>query len=115
MQIRLGSLLLLALLCMPGVAFGQNFRGAVSGTVTDPKGAAIPGAKVTLTDLVVHPPSLCSFRQLGDARLTTWLMSATSPPNKWMTVFVPISCGGLNRLLDFGPGFETAAFECERA
>src|SRR5262245_57589001 len=54
MQIRLGSLLLLALLCITGVAFGQNFRGAVSGTVTDAKGDAIPGAKVTLTDLATR-------------------------------------------------------------
>jgi Carboxypeptidase regulatory-like domain/TonB dependent receptor len=54
MQKRLGSLLLLALLCLPGVAFGQNFRGALSGTVTDPKGATIPGAKVTLTDLATR-------------------------------------------------------------
>jgi Carboxypeptidase regulatory-like domain/TonB dependent receptor len=54
MQKRWGSLMLLALLCIPGIAFGQNFRGAVSGTVTDPKGAAIPGAKVTLTDLATR-------------------------------------------------------------
>jgi Carboxypeptidase regulatory-like domain len=50
MQQRWISLLLLVLLCVTGVALGQNFRGAVSGTVTDPKGATIPGAKVTLTD-----------------------------------------------------------------
>jgi hypothetical protein len=54
MQKRLGSLLLLALLCLPGVVFAQNFRGALSGTVTDPKGATIPGAKVTLTDLATR-------------------------------------------------------------
>jgi hypothetical protein len=28
-------------------AFGQEFRGSISGTVTDPNGAAVPGASVT--------------------------------------------------------------------
>jgi hypothetical protein len=65
--------------------------------------------------LVVHPPNLCSYWQFGDARLTTGLMSATSAPEKWMTMFVPISCGGFNRLLNFRPSFEAATFECERA
>src|SRR5690348_5518775 len=31
-------------------AFCQAVYGSISGTVTDPTGAAIPGAKVTITD-----------------------------------------------------------------
>jgi Carboxypeptidase regulatory-like domain/TonB dependent receptor len=54
MQKRWCLLVLPVLLSVSGVAFGQNFRGAVSGTVTDPKGAAIPGAKVTLTDIATR-------------------------------------------------------------
>lgn len=30
--------------------FAQEFRGAISGTVTDPSGAPIPGAKITVTE-----------------------------------------------------------------
>jgi len=35
-------------LCTSSVAFGQAGRGGVSGTVTDPAGAVVPGAKVAL-------------------------------------------------------------------
>jgi len=31
-------------------AYGQTFRGAINGTVTDPTGAAVPGANVTATE-----------------------------------------------------------------
>src|SRR5437660_706423 len=36
-------------LCAP-VAFGQAVYGSILGTVTDPQGAAVAGAKVTVTD-----------------------------------------------------------------
>jgi hypothetical protein len=43
------------LLCLFTVAaFGQAGRGAINGTVTDPSGAVIPGAKVTLTNSATH-------------------------------------------------------------
>jgi len=32
------------------MAFGQAYFGTVSGVLTDPTGAVIPGAKLTLTD-----------------------------------------------------------------
>src|SRR4030095_11736639 len=38
-------------LCLPVLTFGQTSRGAVAGTVTDPKGAVIAGAEVTLTSV----------------------------------------------------------------
>jgi outer membrane receptor protein involved in Fe transport len=40
---------LLLLLSVPSVA--QTFRGSINGTITDPSGAVIPGAKVTATDV----------------------------------------------------------------
>ncbi|HEX3662780.1 MAG TPA: TonB-dependent receptor [Acidobacteriaceae bacterium] len=47
-----GSLAFLAivLLLVPGIpsAFGQAGRGSISGTITDPSGAIVPGASVTL-------------------------------------------------------------------
>ena len=49
---KLAALAALAfvLLCTPA-AFGQSDRGAVTGTVTDPTGAVVSGAKVTATNL----------------------------------------------------------------
>ena len=41
-------LALMALLAFSGLAFGQDYRGKVQGTVTDDGGAIVPGAKVTL-------------------------------------------------------------------
>lgn len=45
--IILGSTLLL---CAPALAFGQAVYGSISGTVTDPSGAAVAQAKVTIVD-----------------------------------------------------------------
>jgi hypothetical protein len=45
----------------------------------------------------------------------TGLMSATSVPDKWMTMSVSISSGGFNCLLNFRPSFKAATFERERA
>jgi len=36
-------------LCAVGLAYGQGF-GTIVGTVTDPAGAVIPGAKIKITD-----------------------------------------------------------------
>jgi outer membrane receptor protein involved in Fe transport len=41
---------LLACLLLPHVAVGQTSRGTVSGNVTDPNGAVVAGASVTLTN-----------------------------------------------------------------
>src|SRR5215471_14165735 len=39
------------LLWLPAASFGQAVYGAISGNVTDSSGAAVPRAKVTITDL----------------------------------------------------------------
>ena len=46
----LRGLLLTVLLTMPAVLFGQGYFGTVSGEITDPSGAIIPGVKVRLVD-----------------------------------------------------------------
>src|SRR6059058_2868871 len=51
MNKRISSVLAATLiaLCLNAPAFAQ-FRTSIQGTVTDPTGAVIPGAKLTLTD-----------------------------------------------------------------
>jgi hypothetical protein len=39
-----------AVLCAASGAYGQTFRGAINGTITDPTGAAVPAAVVTATE-----------------------------------------------------------------
>src|SRR5438045_910289 len=51
---RFASLLILLcsfVLLLPGQSFGQAVYGSIFGTVTDPSGAVIPNAKVTVTDV----------------------------------------------------------------
>ena len=46
----LGRVLLVLALSSPLALFSQEFRAAISGTVTDPSGAPVPGAKITVTE-----------------------------------------------------------------
>src|SRR6202790_2916201 len=46
-----GALFVLVLLLSPFAAYAQNYAGSVRGTVTDPSGAAVAGATVTLRDV----------------------------------------------------------------
>ena len=50
----------LVALFIPAALFSQEFRGTISGAVTDPTGAAIPGAKVTVveTHTGTHVPAV---------------------------------------------------------
>jgi Carboxypeptidase regulatory-like domain len=45
------SFLLLFVLCVSNRAFAQSESGSINGLITDPGGAIIPGATVTVTDL----------------------------------------------------------------
>ena len=46
--------------------FAQSERGTVSGTVTDASGAAVPGAKVTVTNTATNFPSTAATTESGD-------------------------------------------------
>jgi hypothetical protein len=45
------SALLVLLLLLAAPSLAQTFRGSINGTVTDPSGAVVPGAKVTATNV----------------------------------------------------------------
>jgi hypothetical protein len=42
------------LLLCPVLLFSQAETGSIAGTVTDPSGAVVPGAKITITSLGTH-------------------------------------------------------------
>ena len=44
------SVVLILVLCLAGIAFGQSSAGAIQGTVTDSQGAVIADASVTITN-----------------------------------------------------------------
>jgi hypothetical protein len=46
---KLRRMVVLLLLCLVGSLAAQTFRGGIQGTITDPTGAAIAGAQVTVT------------------------------------------------------------------
>src|SRR5437762_4160970 len=48
-SLRLRNCLLLAILCS-SMALAQRDLGTIIGTITDPQGAAVPNAKVTITE-----------------------------------------------------------------
>ena len=41
----------LLLICLGVIGFAQSDRGTITGSITDPSGALIPGAKITLTNV----------------------------------------------------------------
>src|SRR5882672_3731196 len=51
MRYRLGFLVVVLAALFSASAFAQKVTGSITGTVTDPQGAVVPGATVTLTDV----------------------------------------------------------------
>jgi len=47
-------LVIAVLFLLPGTAFGQTFRGGISGAVTDQSGAVVPGAQVTAVETATN-------------------------------------------------------------
>ena len=47
-------LALAVLVALPATAFGQTFRGGISGTVTDQSGAVVPGAQVAAVETATN-------------------------------------------------------------
>jgi hypothetical protein len=62
--------LILAVVFTTSAAFAQSSHGALAGTVTDPSGAVIPGAKVLLTEEATGVKSSTVSTSSGDYRFT---------------------------------------------
>ncbi|HLJ75883.1 MAG TPA: TonB-dependent receptor [Acidobacteriaceae bacterium] len=69
-------------------AFGQTDQGTITGTITDPQGAVIPNAQVTLTNV------------------ETGLVLRRATNNSGMYVFSPVKIGTYSITVT-APGFET--------
>ena len=54
-----------------------QFSGSISGTVTDPAGAVIPGATVTLTNVGTGEGKTAPATRLASISLSAWLPAAT--------------------------------------
>src|SRR6266481_4440801 len=60
-----GMLIALLLLLSPVAAHAQNYAGSVRGTITDPSGAAVVGATVTLRDVGTNATLQATTTELG--------------------------------------------------
>src|SRR5690349_3126713 len=60
-----GMLIAFLLLLSPLAVYSQNYAGSVRGTVTDPSGAAVVGATVTLRNVGTNATSTTTTTDLG--------------------------------------------------
>src|SRR5882724_12747626 len=65
LSIVAGMLIAFLLLLTPQAAQAQNYAGSVRGTVTDPSGAAVAGATVTLRNVTANATSTTTTTELG--------------------------------------------------
>ncbi|MGH9428651.1 MAG: carboxypeptidase-like regulatory domain-containing protein, partial [Terriglobia bacterium] len=64
-RVVLQLVLIGAILALPSSLFAQLTRGYISGTVSDPSGAVIAGAKVTVTNKATNIQRESSTNELG--------------------------------------------------
>jgi hypothetical protein len=95
---------LVIVMLLAAVAGAQTFRGAISGTVTDPTGGVVPGAQVTATDVgtgLVHTTVTTSDGQFAfqDIPLGNYKVSVTAKGFATATADnVPVTAGTIYTL-----------------
>jgi hypothetical protein len=95
------NLVFLSFVLIAWSAYGQTFRGAINGTVTDPSGAAVAGAMVTATDTatnIAHNSTATSDGQFSfqDLPLGTYTVAVTASGFQTTTVSnVVVSAGNV--------------------
>jgi hypothetical protein len=67
---RVGAIAALACLCVVPVVPGQTTRARLTGTVTDPNGAVVPGANVTATNVATNISNSTNTDQQGSYTFT---------------------------------------------
>src|ERR1700689_1268821 len=66
-NLLLATLLVIAALFRVDISHAQlTGKGGISGTVTDPSGAAVPGAKITITDVATGVSTRTTSTAAGD-------------------------------------------------
>lgn len=92
------------LLLLAGLAFGQTFRGAINGTVSDPSGSVVPNVTVTATENatgVEHTTTTTSNGEFAfqDLPLGTYTVTAAAKGFAvTKTANVPVSAGSIYTL-----------------
>jgi len=72
------ALALLAVLVLSSAAFSQSVTGSISGVVTDPNGAVVPGATATLGQPQVNGIYAAIDRLGLDGMLALWQPAGTN-------------------------------------
>src|ERR1700733_3606269 len=96
---RASSLVFLSFVLIASAAYGQTFRGAINGTVTDPSGAAVSGATDVGADTatnIAHNTVATSSGEFGfqDLPLGTYSVTVTASGFQKTTVSnVEVSAG----------------------
>ena len=67
---RVGAIAALACLCVVALASGQTTRARLTGTVTDPNGAVVPGAVLTATHVATNISNSTNTDQEGSYTFT---------------------------------------------
>src|SRR5246127_1887580 len=98
------GLAILAILAFPGNLKAQsNISGDIAGTVTDPSGAAIPNAKVTVTNTTNGQVKSATSGNAGEFRVSllspgTYKVSITAPGFQTTEQDTTVSAGTVSTL-----------------
>ncbi len=81
---RIFSLILAVAFALVSIAHAQSTRGALGGTVADPTGAVVPGAKILVVDAATGAKSQTVSTSSGDYKFTelpvgTYTVTTTAP------------------------------------